>query len=550
MSSYWKKGESVAELTQEGTGGDILAQALINQGVTQIFGIPGVQLDGAVDALYKRSEELAFTCARNEQATTYMADGYARSTGAEGVAMVVPGPGMLNATAGLATAYAANSPVLLISGQINSTMIGKGYGALHEIPDQSGILARLTKWSGLATKPEEVPGLVEEAFRQLRSGRPRPVAIEVPMDVLHARATVGIADRVGFAPTPPDAEVLDRAAQLLASAHKPLIYVGGGVRAADASAALVELAESLEAPVIVSENGRGAIDARHRLAFDGLALRRFREDADVVLVVGSRLATAGGQPVNLGTGRVVMLNVEEADLRGPHPIDVAIHGDARLGLEALVSGIGTTQRESREAELSGIRAWCEEQFATIQPQLDYLAAIRSALPEDGVFVSELTQIGYVANIRFPAYHARGFIGPSYQGTLGFGFSTALGAKTANPDRAVVSVSGDGGFSWTLQELSTAKRFNIGLAAIVFNDGHFGNVRRIQRDSYGGRFFATDLTNPDYQKLAGAFGVASAKVETPKQLQGVLSEAFSGNEPLLIEVPVGDFPSPWPLIHER
>lgn len=550
MLSYWKKGESVAELTVEGTGGDILAQALINQGVTRIFGIPGVQLDGATDALYRRADELAFTCARHEQGTTYMADGFARSTGKEGVAMVVPGPGMLNATAGLATAYAANSPVLLISGQINSAMIGKGYGALHEIPDQSGILDRLTKWSGLARSPEEVPSLVEEAFRQLRSGRPRPVAIEVPMDVLHARGSATIAGRVGHAPTVANAADIDRAAQLLSKASKPLIYVGGGVRAADASAALVALAEALEAPVVVSENGRGAIDARHRLAFDGLALRRFREEADVVLAVGTRLALAGGQPVDIGHGTVIMLNADEAALGGPHSVDVGIHGDARLGLEALKAGLVANARESRQSEYTGVRAWCDEQFAGIRPQLDYLAAIRTALPDDGVFVSELTQIGYVANIRFPTYHSRGFIGASYQGTLGFGFATALGAKSADPGRAVVSVSGDGGFSWTLQELSTAKRFNIGLAAIVFNDGHFGNVRRMQRDLYGGRFFATDLTNPDYQKLAEAFGVSSTRVRTPDQVQGTLAEAFTANEPILIEVPVGDFPSPWPLIHER
>lgn len=550
MLSFWKEGDSVAMSIMEGTGGDLLAQALVGQGVDRIFGIPGVQLDAASDALYKRSDDLSFTCARNEQATTYMADGYARSTGREGVALVVPGPGMLNSLAGLATAYAANSPVLLISGQINSRMIGRGYGALHEIPDQSGILGHLTKWSGLAQTAEEIPALVAEAFRQLRSGRPRPVALEVPMDVLAATATADIAGLVAATPTAPDAQAVDRAAALLRAAERPMIYVGGGVRAAGASAALTALAEALEAPVIVSENGRGAIDARHRLAFDGLAARQFRDGADVVLAVGTRLATAGGQPVELGKAKTILLNVDEAALVGPHTVDVGIHGDARLGLEALFAAVGSAPRESRQAEFDGVRSWCDEQFESIRPQLDYLDAIRSALPDDGVFVSELTQVGYVANIRFPTYHPRGFVGASYQGTLGFGFSTALGAKTADPNRAVVSVSGDGGFSWTMQELSTMKRFNIGLAAVVFNDGHFGNVRRMQKDLYGGRFFATDLTNPDYRTLADAFGIASVTAPTPDDLHGALADAFTANEPVLIEAPVGEFPGPWHLIHER
>lgn len=160
------------------TGGRLLVESLVNQGVSTVFGIPGVQLDAAADALYDVADQIRFVCARNEQATTYMADGYARSTGGVGVAMVVPGPGVLNALAGLATAYATSSRVLLLAGQVETRAIGRGWGALHELPDQSGILARLTKWSGLARSADEVGELVEEAFRQLRSGRPRPVALE------------------------------------------------------------------------------------------------------------------------------------------------------------------------------------------------------------------------------------------------------------------------------------------------------------------------------------------------------------------------------------
>ncbi|MEV8175249.1 thiamine pyrophosphate-dependent enzyme [Microbacterium sp. NPDC079176] len=531
------------------TGGDLLADSLINQGVSTIFGIPGVQLDAAADALQSRTDQVDFICARNEQATTYMADGYARSTGEVGVAMVVPGPGVLNALSGVATGYSANSPMLLIAGQIDSKAIGRGLGALHELPDQTGILERLTKWTGTARSADEIPGLVREAFAQLRSGRPRPVAIEVPPDVLAATSRAVAAENVAAAPLVPDEQQIRAAAALLAAAERPMIVVGGGVLASNASVALQALAEALEAPVLMTENGRGALDARHRLAFDSLALRAFREDADLVLAVGTRFVSTFGTQVDTNGAPVILVNAEEADLGAPRAAVQKLHADARLALSALAAEVGRATRGSRESEFARVRAWLGEQFDDIAPQREYLATIRAALPDDGVFVSEFTQVGYAASACYPAYQPRTYIGPGYQGTLGYGFATALGVKAADPSRAVVSVNGDGGFSWTLQELSTAKRYGLGLVTIVFHDGFYGNVRRIQKNRYGARYFASDLTNPDYGVLADAFGIRSAQAFTPQELAGVLADAIPANEPILINVPVGEFPSPWHLIHE-
>jgi acetolactate synthase-1/2/3 large subunit len=542
------------------TGGQLLVDALARQGVRTIFGIPGVQLDDAVDALYAAAEEIRFVCARNEQATTYMADGYARSTGSPGVAMVVPGPGVLNALSGLATAYSTNSRVLLLAGQIDSRMIGKGYGALHEIPDQTGVLSGLTKWTGTARAAAEIPGLVARAFAELRGGRPRPVALELPPDVLAATVsgTVSIPGLAEPSPVVPDGAAIERAAALLLAAERPLIYVGGGVLAAGSPAgggtggaakALTELAEALEAPVLVSENARGAIDARHRLAFDALALRAFRKDADLVLAVGTRFMTTFGGQIDTGGAQLILLNAEPADLGGPRVPEVAVHADADLGLRALADAVGSPSRPLRSGEFGRVRAWVADSLADVGPQREYLAAIRSALPDDGVFVSEFTQVGYAASMCFPVYHPHGYIGPGYQGTLGYGFATALGAKAADPARAVISVTGDGGFAWTMQELSTARRYGLGLVTVLFNDGHFGNVRRIQKSRYGARYFASDLTNPDYGKLADAFGIAHARARDPESLGGVLRDAVPAGEPILVEVPVGEFPSPWHLIHE-
>lgn len=533
----------------EKTGGDLLAESLIAQGVTKIFGIPGVQLDAAADALYHRADQIDFVCARNEQATTYMADGYARSTGKVGVAMVVPGPGVLNALSGVATAYSANSPVLLIAGQIDSQAIGKGLGALHEIPDQTGMLERITKWNAIARSADEIPGLVAEAFRQLRSGRPRPVALEVPPDVLAAFSNAEVAAYVEPEPLVPAADALAAAAALLAQAKRPMIVAGGGVVAADASAELTRLAERLEAPVILTEGGRSAMDARHRLAVNQLALRALRDDADVVISIGSRFVSTFGTQVNVSGAQVILINAEEADLHGPREAAVRVHADARLAIAGLLEALPETIRPSREEEFALAREVTDAKFEDIAPQRAYLKVIREALPDDGVFVSEFTQVGYAASACFPTHAPRTYIGPGYQGTLGYGFATALGVKAADPDRAVISVNGDGGFSWTLQELSTAKRYGIGLVTIVFTDGFYGNVRRIQKNRYDARYFASDLTNPDYQLLAAAFGIKSAKAYTPAELAAVLAEAVPANEPILIEVPVGEFPSPWHLIHE-
>lgn len=531
------------------TGGRLLVRSLVDQGVDTIFGIPGVQLDEAADALYAASDHVRFLCARNEQATTYMADGYARSTGRAGVAMVVPGPGVLNALSGLATAYATNSRVLLLAGQIDSRLIGKGTGALHEIPDQTGMLRRLTKWTGTARTAGEIPALVARAFAELNGGRPRPVAIELPPDVLAATADVPIPSVVAGSPSVPDQADVERVAALLAAARRPLILVGGGVLASGASTALVELAEALEAPVLVSENGRGAIDARHRLAFDALALRAFREDADLVLGVGTRFLTTFGTRLDVGGATVALVNADAADLTEPRSPSATVHGDAGLSLAALAASVGRPAREDRTEEFAKVRDRLRRSLLDIAPQREYLDAIRDALPDDGVFVSEFTQVGYAASMCFPTYHPHGYVGPGYQGTLGYGFATALGVKAADPDRAVISVSGDGGFSWTMQELSTARRYDLGLVTVLFNDGHYGNVRRIQKNRYGARYFASDLTNPDYQALAGAFGVGFARAWDPAQLRGVLREAVAANEPILVEVPVGEFPSPWHLIHE-
>lgn len=537
--------------TRRMTGGDALAQQLVREGVRHVFGVPGVQLDYAVDGLAKLSDQVAYWNTRHEQATAYMADGFARTTGNVGVCMVVPGPGLLNALAGVATAYACSSRVLCIVGQIPSSAIGRGLGMLHEIPEQSQILAALTKWSRRAASPAEVPGLVHKAILQLRSGRPRPVGLEVPPDVLQAEADVTLLEPVEHdEPLAADPDLIRRAADLLIAAARPVLYAGGGVVAGGASEALRNVAECLQAPVVMSPNGRGALDDRHPLALTSLAGRQVLADADLVLAIGTRFLNGQDQIALSAGARLILVNVEERDLGEPRSPTLAIHGDAGASLASVLEHLdGVAPRPSRGAELDRVRAWSTELLATIQPQYGWVQALRASMPDDGILINEFTQVGYLAQVAYPVYAPRSYVSPGYQGTLGYGFPTALGAKAGNPRRAVLSITGDGGFGWGLAELSTARKYGIGLVTVVFDDGAYGNVRRAQVEQFDGRVLGSDLVNPNFVQLAESFGVRGVRATTPAELEGVLREALgsSATEPLVVDVPVGTMPNPWRMM---
>jgi acetolactate synthase I/II/III large subunit len=533
------------------TGGLALAQQLVLEGIADVFGVPGVQLDWAVDGLRQVGNQIRYVVPRHEQTTAYMADGYARTTGKIGTCMVVPGPGMLNAMAGLATAYACNAQVLAIVGNIHSKAIGKGYGLLHEVRNQSEILGSVTKWHAQARSPKDIPGLVREAVWQLHSGRPQPVGIEIAHDLLAATHDIDLVT-----PNPaedgrvrPDAATTESAAAMLAGAALPVIYVGGGVLAAKASAALAALAEKLQAPVVMSENGRGALSDRHPLALTVLSGRAVFAHADVALIVGSRFAdTQTGAPSWAGDNlKYIWLNVDTQAWSPPRRADIAIEADAGLGMEALAAALPRAQ-PSRDLDLAKVRAWADEQLANVPELMGWIRALRAALPDDGIFINELTQVGYLTRSAFPVYAARSYITPGYQGTLGYGFPTALGAAYGNPGRAVISISGDGGFGWGMQELATIGKYGLKPAVVIFNDGHFGNVKRSLEEHFGGAL-GTDLHNPHFDRLAAAFDVGYARADNPDELEKVLRRSL-GAAPLLIEARVGELPSPWPYMRLR
>ncbi|WP_321490097.1 thiamine pyrophosphate-dependent enzyme [uncultured Hyphomonas sp.] len=531
------------------TGGQALVAQLLEEGVSDVFGIPGVQLDWAVEALRQQQDKIRFIVPRHEQAASYMADGYARTTQKEGVSMVVPGPGMLNALSGLATAYACSSRTLFISGQISSDTIGKNLGQLHEIPDQSGILKSLTKWHRLVRQPEEIAEAVHEAFVELRSGHPRPVALEVPPDALQSEATVEILGAAQERRIAPEAEDVRAAIELLRSARFPTIHAGGGAIGARASEAVEKLAEILQAPVCMTEGGRGLISDDHPLALTTLGQRALLPHTDLVLVLGSRFVDARGLPWHTSDNcKFIYVNLDADHLGTPRQSGVAIQADVRATAEALLDALsGHSAEVSRVEQVAKVKAWQTAQTSQIAPQNQYLDAIRSSMTAEDILVSELTQVGFYANVAMPLSGPRKLVTPGYQGTLGYGYPTSLGAAAGNPDQRVVSITGDGGFGWGMQELATANRYGFNVTVVVFNDGHYGNVHRIQKRVFG-ETYVSKIANPEFVTLAKAFGIPSTQVDSPEGLAAALAKAHETPGPHLVDARVGEMMSPWGLIH--
>ena len=530
------------------TAQTVLSMLEVN-GIDTLFCLPGVQNDPFFDALYDRTNAIRPIHARHEQACAYMALGYAMATGKPSAYVVVPGPGFLNTTAALATAYAVNAPVLALTGQIQQSMIGRNVGLLHELPDQLAIMRGLTKWADRIPSPSAAPGLVNEAFRRLLSGRQRPVALECAMDTWARRAPVELIGTAATAdPCPVDEDAVERAAKLLGGAGHPMIVVGGGAQGAGEY--VQRIAELIDAPVMTGRMGQGVIDGRHRLSITAPAGYRFWGEADVVLAVGTRLQP---QQQNWGlddTLKIIRIDADSEELDRHRKPEIGIVGDATATLKMLTDRLEKHARghSGRAAHVAEVKTSATKKIhETLGPQIAYLEAIRKALPDDGILVDELTQIGYAARFAWPSYRPRTFLSPGYQGTLGWGYATSLGAKVAKPDTAVVSISGDGGFMFTAMEMATAAQHGIGVVAVVFSDGAFGNVRRIQQQSFNNRTIATELRNPDFVKLAESFGIDAVRVGSPDELGTAISRGIAKGAPLLIDCPVGQFPDPWPLV---
>ena len=528
------------------TVASLVVDSLVANGIDSLYCVPGVQNDAFFDALFHRRDTVRPVQARHEQGAAYMALGAALATGKPQAFCVVPGPGFLNSTAALCTAFALNAPVFGIVGDNATALAGKRLGQLHEINGQLEIAGNLAKHAVRIDDPDAAPTNLASAWSAVRSHRPGPVIAEIPVDLWLKAASCKPEDLKGerLAPPPVDQQELEKASELISAAGRPLIITGGGAQ--DFSGEIRALARRIGAGVSAFRTGHGVMPTEDLLSIEAPVAHAVWPECDLVIGLGTRLVqqkTLWGLDTRL---RVIHVDIDADALAGNREIDLALHADLADVLPRLLSILpGQDQRDGWRARLNAAREEVDAIIgAELKPQLDWLAAIRAAMPRDAVFVDELTQLGYVARFAFPKHGPRTFLSTGYQGTLGWGIPAAIGAANARRGVAVVSVTGDGGALFTIGELATAVHHDIPINVIVMNDNAYGNVRTIQRERYGGRLIASDLTSPDFVELARSFGFSASRAGSPEELEKHLASAIARGGRNLVEVPVGEFPSPW------
>ena len=533
----------------EMTGGHAVVQQLVAEGVDTVFAVPGMQVMHIYDGFLEAPEINLITC-RHEQTAVFAADGYARTRSVPGVALVVPGPGAYNAGAAMATAMAGNSPVLLLSGQIASHELYGGRGSLHEINDQLEFMAPVTKWRQRTDSASEISGLIHEAFKQLKTGRPQPVEVEIPHDFLGESREFDSIEREEYPRPGVLADHVSEASDLMAAAKRPLIWVGDGVVRAGASDELEKLATALGAPVLHSRDAQGALPDTHPLAFGvpspgygDPATEELLTAADVILVVGSRFSKSETSRWDIATSqKIVHIDIDPTIPGESYDPVVSIIGDARVALFALNAELEKHAFASdwdpellavvhvRRREL--LRARFPEQVAMFED-------LRKRLPDDTVMVGGVTVGSRWMGSAFDILHPGTLTSASYMTTLGYAFPLALGVKAGSPNRSVIALCGDGGFSYAIGDLATAVQHRINLVTVLFNNGKYGASQNDQVDGrFGGRVIGTNLVNPDFVALAESFGVVGVRVNQLKDLPAAISDATTAGQPVLIDV-VGD-----------
>jgi acetolactate synthase-1/2/3 large subunit len=535
----------MAGLEHANTGAEALVGQLCEYGVRHVFGYPGGQLTPLYDALY-RQHNLRHILARDEQAAGFMADGYARATGQPGICLAVCGPGVFNAMTPLASAFTDSVPVLLISGQVATAGRGVRSGYYHE-NDQLSALASVTKWRVRVENPTDLLPELGRAFTALISQRPGPVLFEVPVDALRAEA-VGAASPsppTVLVPRAPRPEEVNALAELVAGWRRPLILAGGGVITAGAGALVAQVADRLGAPVFHTVMGKGAIPADHA-RHAGLPWHRatsdltdmtsmfsplFRE-ADGLLAIGCRFTQ-----LCTGTWTLPMppalahIDIDSTELGRHYPVTMGIHADAHQALRGLLAALPPAPRPPWVTPVPR-PPWR-------LPGFDLVAPLRRVLPRDAIIAADVTSLSYVLMVDFPIYQPRTFLHPAGFVSMGYGLPAALGAKAAFPQRTVVAVVGDGCFLMGALELATSVQEQLSVVVVLVNDGSLSLIKAIQERRYAGRFLGVDLVNPDFGRLAEAFGVRFWRPASEAAFEAALREAVVLDAPGVIEVRLGN-----------
>jgi len=529
-----------AEGSKPLTGGQAIVKALVAEGVEAVFGIPGVHNLPIYDALADQPQIRRITT-RHEAGASFMADGYARSTGKVGVCIAAAGPGVINTLAGVGTSYVDSVPVMLFASQIPSTNMNRDLGELHDVKDQLSMVEQVTGWSTSIASPENAGWAVHEGMKRIRGMRPRPVGIQVPIDILSATAEVPETAPVPVSKAAAPAEVVKDGAALVDQCKDIVILVGGG--AVDAGPEVIELAERLRAQVICTSMGLGTVPDDHPLSLGGgfdLAgtLEKRLGGAELVIAIGTRFTfyTTKGRTLKLG-GKLLQIDIDAAEVGKHFRPDVALIGDAATVLRQLLSSLKTDGRgvkDSLESDIAELRERGRQALRDLFPlEMGLAEAVRRAVPRDGIMAMDMTGLAYWLKRNAVAYQPRTVLYPVIFGTLGYALPASIGAQIANPDKKVVAICGDAGFQFSVQELATAVQYGLHFPIVIVNDHGYSAIRNRQKRWFK-RAVEGELKNPDFQALARAYGCNAENVP-PEGLEEALKRAFASDRMTIIEV---------------
>lgn len=535
--SALSEGERAAELNC----GEALVALLEAYGVELVFGIPGVHSLELYRGL--AGSGIRHVLTRHEQGAAFMADGYARLSGKPGVCILITGPGVTNAATAIGEAYADSVPLLVISAVNARHQLGKGWGHLHEISDQRAVTAPLTAFSATALTAADLPDLMARAFAVFESARPRPVHIEIPIDLLELPAAIDLAPRRVAGPPAPQPAEIERAASLLRKAERPVVLFGGGASAC--GPALQRLAERLDALLLPSIAAKGVVaeDSSHCPGFVlwSDAGKAVLAAADVVLAIGSELAPTDSLVERLEiNGKLIRVDLDPAKMSDLYPAEVALVSDAEAALNALVAALGEGQTANRQPSAGDIAAGLRRQIRDSLGENEriherILTTLRAVLPDEASVFADMTQIAYSGNLIYPARRPGGWIYPVGFGTLGYALPAAIGGALAAPDRPVVALIGDHGLLYTGQEIATAVEQSLPIIFIVWNNNRLGQIRdeMVER---GIPPLGVDLHSPDFCALAEAYGCRASRPESLKAFASELKETLALRDgPRLIEL---------------
>jgi acetolactate synthase-1/2/3 large subunit len=543
--------------TEKVNGAKALIKCLEKEGVDTLFGYPGGQIIPFYNELY--DSDLRHILVRHEQAAAHAADGYARATGKTGVCVSTSGPGATNLVTGIATAYMDSVPIVALTGQVPTSLIGND--AFQEA-DITGITQPITKHNYLVQKAEDIPRIVKEAFHIASTGRPGPVLIDLPKDVQNIEIELHYPDRVelrGYKPTyKGNTQQIKRAAEEIANSCRPIIYAGGGIISSNASAELVEFAEAIMAPVTTTLMGISSIPTEHPLYAGMLGMHGTKyanyaiQESDLIIAVGARFddRVTGKIESFAPNARIIHIDVDPAEISKNVKVHIPIVGDAKQILKSLIKYV---QRCKSAEWIEKVNQWKKEYPLTYRHSQDtvmpqFVIEQISEACKDAIIVTEVGQHQMWASQFFKYSKPRTFLTSGGLGTMGYGFPAAMGAKVGRPDKTVINIAGDGSFQMNSQELATVVQNDIPVVNVILNNGYLGMVRQWQELFYDRRYSYTFIKGSvDFVKLAEAYGALGLRAERPSEVRPAIEEAVSSGRPAVVEVIVECEANVYPMV---